>query len=533
MKRFAALFLAAFIILPVSLSAQVLTNKERRNINLKIIDLIETYERTSDLSDSDEVYDFTDLFVSQDVSVYCDLMGTSRYKSSLSVKEYISEAVKYAGDRMDIDIINIVKGEMSFSDGCWIIPVSFNKYVSYSDANEVLFSSVEYYDRSPYRITLNLRYDPEDDACLIQSIEGKINAEKSFPTGRFQVVKENEYLSGRNQSYAQKMEYNGRPLEYNSFRQAIVPVDFVPKTSDPDVAPVKDLIATAENYDFVMYSFKTNYHRAKLRMGVAPIMAYSIGKGSSPDVKMARSMAFEIGVDFGTTFLVGNSKLGVYTGAAISLSNATVALKKGGNLPEQSILVREDDGLFYPKIVSYSLETATESLTFKDIMIPLYVEGEHRIGTSAAFIWNLGAKAYFGLDTDKGRYKVTGTRTIGSGDPVTIDEEYSLFLNPVSADRSIFNVSAIANVGMDFNLINKADSKLYNRLSATVKLGYEHGLMQVWNSNGPDYSLRDPLLVYYPSADGGGRNIASRSLLSNINLGRQAVWLELGIKFKM
>lgn len=533
MKRFTVLLLTAMFLVPVSLSAQGLTNKERRHINQKILEVIDVYERTAPLYDSETGYEFKNLFVSSDASVYCDLIGTSHYQSPIKLKEYVEEAAKYTSGTLSIEILNVRKGEMTYADGVWMIPVSFSKVMSYYDKNEVLFSAKDFYDNEPYRLTLHLRYDPKDDTCLIQSIDGRLSSSKSFPTGKFKVISANDVLVGRDKMYFDKMRYNGLPLEYNDFNQAIVSADFFPETGDPDIIPKPTLKASTENYDLVTYSFQTIKNRAKLRLGIAPIMAYSLGKGSSSGVTLSRSMAFEAGLDIGTTFPVGNSKLGVYTGVALSMSNAKFAMKEGGELPAQSVLVKEDGYFYYPQTVTYNIESASESLSFKDLVIPVYMESEHRIGTAAVFVWNVGVKAYVGLDTDLGEYSVTGTRQVGSGDPVNIDGDYSLFLNPFSVDRSLFNVSAVTNLGVDLNLIQNKDSRLANKLFATIKVGYEHGILKVWESRGPNYSTSDVLFVYSPSLNGVGRDIASHSLISNVNLSRQAVWFELGIKFKM
>lgn len=528
MKRFTALLLTALFLVPVSLSAQGLTNKERRHINQKILEVIDIYERTAPLYDAEAGYEFKNLFVSSDASVYCDLMGTDHYQSPVSVKEYVDEATKYTIGSLTIEILNVRKGEMTYTDGVWMIPVSFSKLMSYYDENEVLFSAQDFYDNEPYRLTLNLKYNPEDDTCLIQSIDGRLNSSKSFPKGKFQVISMNDALVGRDKIYFDRMRYNGLPLEYNDFNQAIVSADFFPETGDTDIVPKPIRIASTEKYNLVTYSFQTIKNRTKLRLGIAPIMAYSMGKGSSANVALSRSMAFEAGVDIGTTFLAGNAKIGVYTGAALSISSAKFSQKDTVRFSIQQFF-SQDGNVFNPQTVSYSVDSATESLGYKDLMIPLYFECEHRVGTSATIVWNVGAKAYIPLDTDPGVYQVKGTRTIGDH-TTDIDGSYDEFVYPVSYNRNSFSLSAMANFGVDINLIKTGAFK--NRLLATVKVGYEHGLMPVYTTNGAGLksSQSNPLFFYDPTND---CDVASHSLINNITLKRQAVWLELGIKFKM
>ncbi len=527
MKRFTVLLLTAMFLVPVSLSAQGLTNKERRHINQLILNIVDEYERSSALYDSESIYTFRELFVSPDATVYCDLMGTANYQSPITLKEYIQEANDHARGNLEISILNVQKGEMAYADGYWMIPVTFQKEMSYSDENGVLFSAREYYGGQHYRITLNLRYSPEDDTCLIHSIEGRMNSAKSFPIGKFQVITHNYELSGRNKVFADRMTYQGLPLEYNSFGQAIVSADFEPEIDDPDVSIQRIVLNSNENYENVMYSFKQFKSRAKLRLGVAPIMAYTM-KSPSNNIDLSRSMAFEAGVDIGTTFLAGNAKFGVYTGAAISISNAKFSQKDTVRFSSQQFF-SPDGKVYSPQTVSYSVDSATESLGYKDLMIPLYFECEHPVGTSATVVWNFGVKAYMPLDTDPGTYSVKGTRTIGDQTTV-IDGSYDKFIYPVSYNRSTFSLSAMANLGVDINLIKTGAFK--NRLLATVKAGYEHGIMPVYTTNGAGlkYSKSNPLFVYDPTND---CDVASHSLINNITLKRQAVWLELGIKIKM
>jgi hypothetical protein len=58
MKRFAVILLAALLAVPVGLYAQGLTNKEKRHINMMALSIVEEYERSSALYDSEATYVF-------------------------------------------------------------------------------------------------------------------------------------------------------------------------------------------------------------------------------------------------------------------------------------------------------------------------------------------------------------------------------------------------------------------------------------------------------------------------------------------
>lgn len=525
MKRYLLVFAFVVLAVPSVLYAQEISVTEKRSVNMKILNLIEEYERTSSLSDSEEVYAFLDLFYSQESKVFCDLMGTSAYMSTVNVRDYVKSASASFRD-MDIIIKDVRKGEMSWDSGVWTIPLSFRKTMSYVDRNGVLFSAEEFYGKEDYRITMNVVYDPAANICRIGSIEGYLNAQKSFPEDDFYVVKKNDYLSGRNKAREARLTADGMPLEYNSFNQAIIPVSSVFSVGDPDVLIDTNVLASTETYKLVNLSFKSIKGRIKVRAGFAPVMAYNATSYYGGKINN-RSFAFETGLDIGTTFTSNNAKCGLYIGAALSMSYVT--LNRKGNYSIGSISYFDDDRGYYVSSDQnyYRNVSESEKLTLKDIVIPAYFETEHRLGENVLLTWNIGAKTYLPLFTEIGEYLVTGKFEVGN----TNDRVENLpdikvnkgFLHPVMLQRNQFSVSAMANMGVDVNIKN-------NRLFASFKAGYEHGLMNVIeteNCSMHSDATSSPLL-YHPEG-----TIVCHSPLSGLTLKRQAVWFELGLKVKM
>lgn len=521
MKRFISILAVAFLAAVSSLQAQEIGTKEKHAVNMMILELIEEYERTASLSDQEEVYSFLDLFKSQESRVFCDLLGTPAYLKSLSAKDYVKTASSNIRD-IDITIKDIRKGQMTWTSGVWSIPVTFKKTISYVDKNGVLFSAEEFYGNDDYSITMNIFYDPADKSCRIGTIDGRFVSDKTFPEGRYLVIKRNNALSEKGRALEDRVTVDGKPLEYNSFGQAIVPMSANLTVGDPDVIIDTNYLATSDNYKLVNFNFKPIRGRFKVRAAVAPLMAYSVKSEYN-----TRSYAFEGGLDFGTTFVAGNAKCGIYIGAGISMSNVTFSR----NNPEYkygdvSVYDRKT-GYYIEENLTYHELSESMSLGLRDIAVPVYFETEHRLSDIVLLSWNIGAKAYIPLSLKTGEYTITGKRQLGDyfGDIADLQDinPSSGFLNPATVSPEPFNISVMANIGVDFNISR-------NRVFATFKAGFEQGVTPVLKTSVcPVHSDSGRIPVIYHN----DVEVICHSPLSGLELTRQAVWFELGLKVKM
>jgi hypothetical protein len=183
----------------------------------------------------------------------------------------------------------------------------------------------------------------------------------------------------------------------------------------------------------------------------------------------------------------------------------------------------EHTGYYVSGELKYKHLYEKASLKFKDLVVPLYFETEHRLGNNVLLTWNIGAKAYLPFSTEIAGYEFTGERQISNNANVSGINVKEGFLNPVTIEREPYSLSAMANIGVDINIAA-------NRLFATVKAGYEHGLTKVLSTPAcPVHTAsgRLPILFNMDS------EIMCHSPLSGLTLQRQAVWFELGIKVKM
>ena len=101
-------------------------------MNSRILETVEEYERYSPLYDDEAEYYFRTMFENPETAVvFCDLMGMPSYMDEISVQDYI-DLVKQQSQNTVVAIKDVSKGEYTFRDGKWYVPVAFRKSISYS-----------------------------------------------------------------------------------------------------------------------------------------------------------------------------------------------------------------------------------------------------------------------------------------------------------------------------------------------------------------------------------------------------------------
>ena len=98
-KTYSILVALGLLLLPLAVSAQTMTNSQKRLINAKVWDVVETYEEYVSMRDQNETkYVFTPIFT-EDAQVVCDLIGTLNYLEMMPIEEYIQKASDNTGGR--------------------------------------------------------------------------------------------------------------------------------------------------------------------------------------------------------------------------------------------------------------------------------------------------------------------------------------------------------------------------------------------------------------------------------------------------
>ena len=504
-----------------AVNAQILTNREKRNIYSKALTLLEKYEACSELYDYDAEYDFQRLFTDRNIRIVCDLPGTSGYLNNLTIQEYINLA-RNESATTSMSIENVRKGELRYENGAWILPLTFRKNVSFVDNNGIMFSTDEFHSAG-IDMSMELRYDSLSGECTIESIDGKVTSSRPYPKDRFFVIEKSfkNTLNKKSLRYVPSLTIDGRPLNFNSYDQAIMPAG-KPALDDFEAVVDTVLLKKGENYDLISFRITPpRTLRTKVRFGFAPAGAYNV---SSSDIVGSRSSAFEVGVDFGKVWPTGKTtRIGVFTGVAMNFSLLSLSLKENISYQYNTLTYNSEDKSYITHPVSYSIDFASEGLKFMDLVVPVYMELEHWVNKFLLISWNVGAKIYGNLLTKVNPYHVAGsvrTNTITS----QFDTDFEQFLAPVSYRRSPVDVSLAASAGVDVNVLK-------NILYVNVNIGYEYGLTKSYKAQGisPYYK---PGKVY-PILYSRNGNVAMHSMIAGTSYRRQALWICLGVKLKL
>lgn len=496
-------------------------------MNTMILDLIERYEDYSGVYDDDSEYEFLRLFKNQDVSVYAGdlLLGYDTKKSSLPANEYAKNILDYA-QNISVNINTISKGTPYFADNMWYVPVSFKKNVEYTDGS-IILSSKDYY-KEEFTISLLIACNLEEEYCKISEITGMINSDKSFPK-QYWVIEQPE------KSYS-KLNLNdiltsdGKQLEYSTYGYAIVPEGSIDTMNEMkyEVRIKADTLNTTIRHKLISYDFKKTRGRMKIRNKIAPFSTYGIAS----DAIDSKSWGYELGVDLGFGVPVGatgGSRFGIFVGAAAAYSSISLSLKDDISYEYSLIRNESKEGIELHQTTdtySFEINSVQEKSSYIDLMIPLYMSWDHRLGDRDLIWlnWNVGAKAYVNLNQlyNLNEYKVEGSIE-KNGESVSFSNMPKGFIATPDYKKSLIDISAMANAALHIRCSQSA--------YLTIGAGYELGITKSHNGGDTPYFETGSVypFVYSEALD---KPIAVHSLFDSISFRRKALWLDLGVMFK-
>lgn len=504
------------LFVPFMAAAQTLSNKERRHINMRLLNLVEQYESSASLYDDGARCMFLQLFDGEKTPVYSDMLdyaagqriGAAEYARVLGGKQNVS-----------LHVMNVSHDDYVFEDGRWTTTVTFDKSIVYNDANGILFSSPEYY-KSNYSLSLKCVYDKDSDRCLIASIDGTMNSERQRLPEKYVVVNHTD-------DKVDKIMVEGSPLEFNSFDQAFAPAGAIRAWND-DIRIKADTLAKADNYDFVNLKFRKTHWRAKIRFAYALGSVFKVSSPMKTDV--CKSSGFEAGAELGYNIPLGRTtSMGIFFGAAYSSSK----LELGLNNVEYSYRTMDRTGRNYTR--HYRFDSITEGVSYSDIAIPVYLNFDHKLVRNLYLSWNVGAKIYLNGKVKVQPYHLSGTvygdynGNIVSSQPADalgdIDDDCNVFLYPDSYNRNTTDLSVLGGLSLSYNIFRGS-------MFVFLKYSYEYGLTDVHKSDGN--ALFDADSNQYPMVYSAHRNanVATRSFMDCVSYKRQTMWLELGMMFK-
>lgn len=534
--RLRFLFIVCCILTPMLVVAQRLTPVQRYKMNLRILELVDTYEGSLRTSRSFPFSKAKRRFMSlysnvKDSLVYSDIMDF-RPGALMSAEEYAKQLEMR--QHLMCAISNLSKGDYVFKNGKWYVALTMDKTVTYFVANEsnvsdppksmVYFSSADYY-KQPYKITIHCSYDPQKDIARIESVDGEINSSVPMLPDDFLVVQ-------RSGTKADRIKIKGAPgdsLSFNSEGQAFVARELIESWHE-DVIIKEELIAKAQTFSHVKLNYKTIHWRAKLRFMTTLGSAFKVQSGST--LESDKNSAIEIGADIGYTFPLGKaSTMGIYTGLGISMS--TLQLKLSQPL-EYGYGMSDANAVRYTR--KYTIASATEGVKYTDLVIPLYLNFDHKLSKKLYLNWSVGAKFYVNGSVKVTPYTVAGdVKAVYDNGKVVSDRKqdaigalngvYDRFLYPGSYTRGATDMSLLGGIGLSYDIFK-------GKLLAFAKFGYEYGLAPVHESMVSEYynvGQRLYPIVYSGKAKG---EIATRSLFNCASFSRQAAWLEIGLTCK-
>ena len=527
--RVIIIFLLCLLVPPLSL-AQSLTNKERRKINSQALLLVEEYERYASVYDDDAVYFLKNLFT-DDAQIVSDMMGAQSYMKSISAGEYIDQLRSNSVNTTTV-IKDVRRGQLKYNDGMWHIPISFRKDLSYIDKNGYIFSVEDYYS-TDISVMMDLVYDANVDRCFIASMSSSIDSDKQFPEGRFYIIDSNNEELKYNR-YFESLMFDSKPIEYNSLGQAFVAADKKPSVNDIDVEVNTEIVTEGFNYDVVSFTFKSRSLRLKPYLSFAPFYAYKIKNKKEISKNITdKSGAIEGGLDMGFTFPTGRSgKMGLYIGAGLSKSHLELSLKNNISYTYNAPKYNKNTDSFEEQVYKYNISNVKERVEYLDLYVPLYLGWEYCLGNNMLLSFNLGAKAYLNMSAKSAipysvEYEYT-VNNVANSNRITLTPQN--FIIPNKYAKNPFDISAIANLGLDVNLFK-------NRIYIMIQAGYEYGITDSYVSNSLVYNGADsaPVIIPDGKTDGktDGNDVAVSSPISGIQTQRNAVWLTTGLKFKL
>lgn len=520
MKKILLLIALSMVFLSSTLSAQNISNTEKRKMNLVFLRTLERLEEVSDLSSHADANEFVSMFRNQDCLIYNDLIGVVD-EDEIPLMEYVS----FVRKMKDVKVMfrNVRKSELFVYNGSLCVRVSFDKVLSYKDGRGVLYSSEDFFGK-PHKMEVVLSYDDFDGTCLIESMEGSVEnaglSQKDHVV--YSAARGMEGLMFRLPSVSPKAGYYGDGecscLSYNSEGQAILPgsaakedwyyMQDVSGEWDPDVFIEQRL--SADN--ILSLRADRNMFRVKAYNSIAPAGAFIV----AGDFDGKYSIADETGVEARYMFNVGKKmNLGIYGGIGISYNYLGVSVRDFSYSYQLSGQERNYD-------VSY----LGQSAHFVDALLSGGFAMEYAVSRRLSLDFMLGGKAYFNLWADQGNIRCDYTASYGNSDSVHKRGYFNkdLITNQMELTPDVWPcpLSAAVSVGVNYNVTK--------RLLLSCGLGYEYGLNWYYQSENIPYESYERPITYSAKSKA---DVINWSMGDSYSLKKRALWLNIGVVFKL
>lgn len=522
------LIIIVLTMLPVVVQAQRLTPSEERQIRLKVVDLMEEYEKYSsmDLDFADFGPSFRSLFVSGQSKVYNDLNNVVR-NEELTVSEYIKiltekstttrsviknvECSKFNTDRDEVEII-----------------CSFDKYVNITNECGVEYSS-EYFNASDYHETAKIIYDRNTKSCLIDNITGYVETVRTLPND-YRVIK-----LDRDAGY--HLTCAGKVLQPNAMHQVFVPIDKEIMCDDRDLmVKMKEI-----NKDCKLWSASVKPVRFRVKPYYEMAMKEVYNITDAKNFNECKSSGYNLGIDFGYSFPSKSAvKIAAYLGLGMSNSTMDMGVVKNGTF---SYSTNADvDGDTYQR--RYKDLTLKQTVKVSDLIVPLYLDFDVFVSPVVSLFADAGGILHFNMS-----HKIGNTEGNAYVDGLYGTEYGNLLLNESWGFNGFgyqtYGTSNLAHnevvdfSGISVDVFGRAGLRINipkSPISIDLAAQYTYGLTNVINNRSNPVSLVSPNVnttLVFNTINGLQSSEHVRNLTQTLSpVKRQGLKLHVGMIFK-
>ncbi len=480
----------------------------------RLMDLAESYGRMSRMDQS--ASSFRELFLDDDVPVYCDFISSMDYGRIIPVGKYAAEAGRFKAQ--SVEISNLHKSDFFYDGERWIGQLKLDKSLKYEDGTGCVFSSLD--PRiGVYHLVLDCVWLEDANVFRIISITGSSEADPSLREGLFIVVKNSDELP-------EGLTYGGKSLQFNDEGLAFL------QSGNEFGSKGKNILSQSRTfgdgrYDIVNFQAKAaRTHspwsaRLYLGGGIPGYEAKTQGSGFTKGIYREQRYIAEVGADAGLAMLSREKfKLLAWLGAGYSK----------GRLYFQNDSARDAEGAYASPLESYNYEGNLydiygfrQTIDMNDVFARLSVSPEFYLGERLALVGEFGVKAYYHLSTPE-TYKVAygknGERVNGGW-----SVQFSDFVKPRSSTIKPFTLALTASVGADYFFLKSMAASLHVVYDTTL------GGPVYYTPSGHD-SWLSPSEGIYPIIDASGTDAAYHSLFDCIDsIYRGGLALQLGVRY--
>lgn len=380
MKKFSRFLLLLTSVCPTflsiqSVSAQDISPAAETQMMLRVVDLLEEYERYAGIDEDFSNYasSFRAMFVDGQAPVYNDLIGIAKGQT-LTVKDYVS-IMSTQSSTTRVEIKNIDKQSIFQEGNTWKIVCTFDKYVNLTSTCGIEFAS-DYFNASDYKLTATIVYNPEGNSCLFEKIEGTAEPIRTL-SDDYRVFKSSNPRD-------KEVLYNGKQIEFNAMGQAFIGGNGTFVYKDPDVQ-LKIVEDDPQCRTWHM-AYKPKPFRLKLHYDFGLGNEYSHSETNLlSDVKTSGS---NFGVDLGYIFPSKSKfKIGAFVGIGMTQSNLNMSFLSNDYAYSSKADVDNDNYIRH-----YSNLNVTQKEKINDLTIPVYFDFGLHFSPIVSMYFDLGAK---------------------------------------------------------------------------------------------------------------------------------------------